>query len=148
LQWIDVWGSAFAATSALQQSQLARRYYVAIYATQSGTTCTPARVPIYQTCIRPVAIRRRGFDCQDVVVYQMRFRLPAAVPLVARRKYWLQVSEIDRESVNVGTRNWQWSLYRTVVACPAGRKTPNGWFPGYVDRCDNVRSDLAFALYR
>jgi len=119
----------------------ARPYYIAIYADRD---CKPGDL-LYRTCVRP-QVRLVGTDCRDQRVVQFTALVPT-FQVDADRTYWLQISEDDAGSANVGVDDFRWSGHQPVRKCFAVTIDANGDLRCPIfDDCNQQESDLAFAL--
>ncbi len=131
-------------------AQLTRHYYIAIW-NHNPTACRPNN-RVYQACVTPSTVAV-GYDCRQRIVY--RFSASLAAPYftqVVGTHYWLQVSEDDSGSVNVGTEDFRWSSHLPISPtplCPAVQLRADGVFtqPTPDDCIPAVGTDLAFRLF-
>lgn len=123
-----------------------RPYYLAIYRNRTGA-CMPVQPAIYRACIVPVAAPSIAVDCTGRTVYKMYASMPAFAAK-ANQRYWIQISEDDSASIAPGLEDFRWSGRRPQLHCPALQLTSSGAIvQPLLDRCDNLRNDLAFELY-
>lgn len=149
---VDWWGTM---PRELAEAQAQRPFYVAIYADNGN--CQPVlQQPLYARCIRVDVFKFAGIDCQNRPVFYFSARLlpmPGSnQPFIQQegRRYWLQISEADRESVRPQVEDFRWSGHRPVRGCRALQARP-GVDGGFVfnplfDPCDDLVDDLAFRL--
>lgn len=109
---------------------------------------------VYQECViaKPKVV---GIDCQGLRVF--RFVAKPSVPFtaLAGQRYWLQISEIDRDpdiipgavsSPNPDRVDFQWSAHRDIKDCRALQMDIAGGVKPLFDPCDAELDDLAFRL--
>lgn len=128
-------------------AQLSRRYFVGIYNSIPGA-CIPALStgPLYHTCVVPAFTAPVGTDCTGHTVYLFLAFLPGGFSATAGTKYWLQISESDAASVNVGVDDFRWSGHFTNVMCPACQITAAGTVVSPLTGCGAL-NDLAFGIF-
>ncbi len=127
----------------LDQQQLdGRPYYIAFYS-DSGD-CKPEAL-LYETCVVP-QVQFVGVDCTDRDVFQFRAAIPA-FPVTAGEHYWIQISEVDAASANVGQDDFRWSGRQPARFCNAGQLDAAGEFHSpLVDACNGNIDDLSFSV--
>ena len=141
---IDFWGTL---TNPLNVS---KPYYFAVYKNNPATNKPLMPTPIWKTCMTPQGVYQTT-DCKQMRVYRFtaRFPLSNCFKQVAGERYWLQISEADKESAKLNFEEFRWSGRRPIVNFPAVQYTAAGAFvPSLIDVCDNLRDDLSFVLFR
>lgn len=132
LRW---WGAI------LDQDQIGRPYYVAIY---SDIDCEPGDL-LYETCVVPTG-KCIAVDCSDHKVARFQTPIPA-FEVHAGEHYWLQISEDDADSANVGQDDFLWSGRQPRRMCPAMQLGANGQVEQpLIDACNGLVDDLSFEL--
>lgn len=134
----------------LSPAQYSKRwsYYIAIYRNKAGT-CQPEDEPIYRACVRPDVIRYTGkWDCQQNRVFYFSARLPTPFQQRIEQRYWIQISESDKESARPQVEDFRWSAHRPLRLCPAAQySSTTGFIQPLRNACDQQEDDLAFVLY-
>jgi hypothetical protein len=155
VRWVIWWGVV---SGPAQLAAAANSYYIAIYANAAGPcppvggmNCNPAGL-MASWCLQP-NWAPVGMDCRNRVVYRFRVALPGAgFAAVGGVKYWLQISENDAFSANVGAgvanEDFRWSGYRPQLLCPAQQRDNVGnVICNIQDDCPMpVQTDLAYVL--
>lgn len=124
----------------LLTAQVGHPYYISIY---TDADCKPAD-RVYEVCVVP-QVRTVTVDCTNERVFEFRTRVPA-FRIERGKRYWLQISEADRESARPGVEDFRWSGRQPVRGCRA-LQTPN--YVDYrplIDPCNQNPSDLSFDL--
>ncbi|MBI5863049.1 MAG: hypothetical protein HZB38_00780 [Planctomycetes bacterium] len=123
-----------------------RPYYIAIYPNQPGACQPNFSQRLYQICVTPDYRKYVGTDCSQRRVYRMSAVFPAAAMFtqLTGQHYWLQVSEADEESVQVGAENFRWSAHRAIQNCQAVSAFP--LTQPILDMCDGQPDDLSFGF--
>ena len=125
-------------------AQRFRRFYIRIWG-HTNSPCTPCGnpavpvSPIY--CVQPHSIKL-GMNCDAKQVWGFWAPLSPPFTQTAGTHYWLQISEIDDESINPGLVDFRWSTYHPFDSafdadptCPAMFLVPPS--PGVpVPTCD------------
>ena len=124
----------------LLTAQVGHPYYVAIY---TDANCQPAN-RVYQACVVP-QVRMVSNDCVARPVFEFRTGVPP-FHIVAGRRYWIQISEADAESVRPGVEDFRWSGRQPVRGCRALQTPDYVNYRPLVDPCNHNPSDLSFDL--
>lgn len=157
---VDWWGTMPTAVAQIQKN---RPFYIAIYGDNGN--CQPrttfgqqnAQHPygaLYARCVVPDVVKFVGVDCQNQPVFFFSAPLPPGpnghFRQTAGTRYWLQVSEADRESARINVEDFRWSGHRPITPCPAVLLGLNAAgqpvFSPAIDACDGQMDDLAFRL--
>lgn len=149
---VDWWGTM---PREFATAQAQRPFYVAIY--PDNGNCQPVlQEPLYKRCVRVDVFKFAGVDCQNRPVFYFSAALPpmpgSNQPFIQQqgRRYWLQISEADRESVRPNVEDFRWSGHRSIKGCPALQASIGSQggitFNLLHDPCDEQRDDLAFRL--
>ncbi len=94
------------------QVQQPHGYYIAIYA---DNECAPGDL-LYCECVKP-KVAFAVIDCHDGTVVRFKSGLAGGFQVVAGERYWLQISEDDERSANVGIEDFRWSGRQPVQNC-------------------------------
>lgn len=141
IQTIVYWGTV------RDYNQLGRPMYYAIY--KDNGNCQPAMDSlIWKDCLKPEFEFVDG-DCLNQRVWRFKQALnPLNLPFLFYGKYWLQISEDDSNSANVGRPEFAWSSHQDYLLCPAVQVDSTGAiYQPLVDPCNGGKDDLAFELY-
>jgi hypothetical protein len=97
-------------------SQRKRPFQITIF--RQGANCRPpSGDPVYRVCVVPSA-KFVGYDCNGKRVWHFRAYLPAPYfNQVAGQKYWLMITEIDRQSIRPGQTDFEWSGHAACQSC-------------------------------
>jgi hypothetical protein len=133
------------------QAQATRPYYIAIWSHATTGACGPG-AKVYQACVIPSS-KYVGTDCNGRRVYRFSASLPQ--PWFSQQQgqhYWLQVSEIDSNSVQVGAEDFRWSSHLPIKPapyCQAVQITGGGVViqPTPDDCPQPIATDLAFRMF-
>ena len=141
-------------------AQAQRPFYIAIYASGGANGCQPIQPPIYQTCVVPDQFQLVSKDCQFIPgtnsthpIYYLSAKLPTPFTqtgtAAAPQHYWLQISEVDENSVQFGVEDFRWAGRRPIQVCPALQypSTTGGFIQPLIDACDQQPDDLSFRLH-
>ncbi|MFM9959425.1 MAG: hypothetical protein ACKVZJ_15315 [Phycisphaerales bacterium] len=139
-------------------AQAQRPFYIAVYRENPNNTCQPGAQPIYQACVVPDQVRRVAKNCQTIAgtagglpIYYLSAKLPNpffqdGTP-TAPQHFFLQISEIDSSSVQVGVDDFCWAGRRPIQVCPALQRFAGGGIvQPLLDACDQQPDDLSFRL--
>lgn len=140
-------------------AQAQRPFYVAIYRQDPNNQCRPLNPPIYRTCVIPDQVKLVAKSCQTIPgtntpqpIYYMSAPLTPVFTQTgtptAPQHYFLQISEVDENSVQFGVEDFRWAGRRPLQVCPAMQFTSAGGFvQPLLDACDQKEDDLAFVLF-
>jgi len=116
-------------------------YYVAIY---SDNACAPDAL-LYEACVIP-QVEFVDVDCHGDLVFVFSAKIPE-FQVTADARYWIQISENDQQSANVGQEDFRWSGRQPVRGCEAGQIDSKGIFHApLVDVCNDQRDDMSFVI--
>jgi len=139
LDGIIFWGKVLDSA----QIESAHGYYVAIY--DDNGACGPGAL-LHSECITP-ASQFAFMDCTGDSVYRFVSPLTGGFQVTGGENYWLQVSEIDDESANVGVDDFLWSNRLPLRMCPAAQMDSSGnLFQPLFDICSWQQVDFSFIL--
>jgi hypothetical protein len=139
-------------------AQAQRPFYIAIYRENPDNPCQPGVQPVYQACVVPDQVRQVARNCQTVAgttgglpIYYLSAKLPN--PFIqdgtptAPQHFFLQISEIDAQSVQVGVDDFCWAGRRPIQVCSALQRVASGGvIQPILDACDQMPDDLSFRL--
>ncbi|MBN8645917.1 MAG: hypothetical protein J0L61_11835 [Planctomycetes bacterium] len=143
--------------SGTAQSQ--RPFYIAIYREDPANTCRPFPQPIYTACVVPDQVKLVSKSCEFVPgtntnrpIYYLSAKLPTPFTQDGTptnpQHYFLQISEIDTQSLQFGPEDFRWAGRRPIQVCPAMQRSAAGVFvQPILDACDNIEDDLSFRLF-
>ncbi len=145
ITWIRWWGTVSSS------AQLQRKYFIAI---RPGVTAGTCPVPCNAGQISnfwcvDVSTKYAGKDCQNRRVYRFTATLTPPFFATGGQKYWLQISELDSDSVQVGVEDFRWSAHHPIHNCTAQQRDIAGGVQcAITDDCPNpVTTDLSFELH-
>lgn len=136
-----------------------RPFYIAIYRQDPTNTCRPLNPPIYRTCVVPDQVVHVSKSCQTIPgtnVSQPIYYLSAKLnpPFIQDgtqtnpQHYFLQISEIDSDSLQFGVEDFRWAGRRPLQVCPAMQfSSAGGFIQPLLDACDQKEDDLSFRLF-
>ena len=142
---IEFWGNL------ANIGQSGKEFYFAVYKHNAATNKPMLPNPIWKMCMKAVAAPTNYIDCKAKTVFKLTARFPLATCFnqIKDVRYWLQISEADKESFKLNVEDFRWSGRRPIANFPAVQYTASGGIiPTLVDVCDNLRDDLSFILYR
>ena len=142
---IEFWGNL------ANIGQSGKQFYFAVYKNNPATNKPVMPNPIWKMCMKTAAAPTNYIDCKGKMVFKLTaiFPLATCFKQIAGERYWLQISEADKESFKLNVEDFRWSGRRPIVNFPAVQYTSTGAIiPTLVDVCDNLRDDLSFVLYR
>lgn len=126
----------------LSPEQVDRPYYIAIYL---DVDCGPDQM-IYETCVIP-NVQPVDINCLNQSVFRFGAQIPP-VAINAGEHYWLQISEIDALSANVGQDDFLWAGRQPAQMCNAIQHTNEGQvIDPLLDACNQLVDDLSFQLF-
>jgi hypothetical protein len=129
-------------------AQAQKPFFVAIYK-DNGAGKPVLTSMIAQKCVVPAATPTTMVDCQGRKIWMFTAKFPVGwFNQTAGIKYWLQVSESDKESAKVLSEDFRWSGRRPILNSPAVQFSASGVFNTLVDLCDQLRDDLSFEIWR
>jgi len=139
-------------------AQAQRPFYIAIYRENPQNTCQPFPQPIYQACVTPDQVKLVSQNCEGTAagaglpIYYLSAKLPGPFTQVgtptAPQHYFLQISEIDGQSVTPNADDFRWAGRRPIQVCPAlHRPAGGGFIQPILDACDQQPDDLSFRLF-
>ncbi|MFM9959426.1 MAG: hypothetical protein ACKVZJ_15320 [Phycisphaerales bacterium] len=149
---IDWWGWLW------NPAQAQRPFYIAIYRQDPNNQCRPFPQPVYQACVTPDKIKRVAQNCETTAaggaglpIYFLSAKLPNpffqdGTP-TAPQHYFVQISEIDAQSIRPQLDDFKWAGRRPIQVCNAMQRNAGGAFiQPLIDACDQQPDDLSFRL--
>lgn len=128
-------------------AQLNKPVHVAVYRDQPGICFPDFTANVYSACVVPALTQLAGTDCLGRKVWRCVALLPSGGMTVAPgAQYWLQISEDDSSSLNVGVDDFKWCGHVGNVLCNAFQIAPSGVTVNPLTGCGAV-CDLAFRLF-
>jgi hypothetical protein len=140
-------------------AQAQRPFYIAIYRQDPNNQCRPFPQPIFQQCVVPDQVKLVSKSCEFIPgtnqqrpIYYLAAKLnPPFIQdgtAAAPQHYFLQISEVDEQSVQFGVDDFRWAGRRPIQVCNAMQRTAAGVFiQPLLDACDQKEDDLSFRLF-
>lgn len=140
-------------------AQAQRPFYIAIYRQDPNNQCRPLQPPIYRTCVVPDQVKLVSKSCEFVPgtnqqrpIYYLSAKLNPPFTQDGTptnpQHYFLQISEVDENSVQFGVEDFRWAGRRPIQVCNAMQFTPAvGFVQPLLDACDQKEDDLSFRLF-
>ena len=128
-------------------AQLNKPVHIAVYPNTPGACFPDLTVTVYSACVVPAITQLAGTDCLGRKVWRCGVLLPSGgVTVVPGTQYWLQISEDDSSSMNVGVDDFKWCGHFGNVNCPAMQISSIGTINSPLLGCGAV-NDLAFRIF-
>ncbi|MFM9959427.1 MAG: hypothetical protein ACKVZJ_15325 [Phycisphaerales bacterium] len=139
-------------------TQAQRPFYIAIYRENPNNPCQPNVQPIYQACVTPDQIKLVAQNCEPnatgaigLPIYALSAKIPPFIQdgtPTNPQHYFLQVSEIDAQSIRPQLEDFRWAGRRPIQVCPALQRGAGGGIVQPLrDICDQKEDDLSFRLH-